>query len=182
MLKHIDSIEEFRSLLDYYISCLEKEDTLSLTFDYKFEGKKFHSNIFKKEQLFLEKKEQIIVKKTPEIENIFKNYKLLQKNMPIFYGYPLFMDSQGKISPIFFVEIIFEEKEDTIIFTKESVTPEFNHHILTKHGYSVEEIVFLSRLSNSVIFSSLMIKLSSSSISKRILFISSTLQSCLIKI
>ena len=108
MLKHIDSIEEFRSLLDYYTSCLEKEDTLSLTFNYRLEGKKFHSNIFKKEQLFLQKKEQITIKKTQEIENIFKNYKLLQKNMPIFYGYPLFMDSNGNVSPIFFVEIFFE--------------------------------------------------------------------------
>ena len=140
MVHRIDSTKEFRSLLDYYISCLEKEDTLSLTFNYRFEGKKFHSNIFKKEQLFLQKKEQIIIKKTPIIENIFKNYKLLQKNMPIFYGYPLFMDSNGNVSPIFFVEIDFEEKDDTIIFTKQSVMPEFNHYILTKHDYNVEEI------------------------------------------
>ena len=60
--------------------------------------------------------------------------------MPIFYGYPLFMDSNGNISPVFFVEIFFEEKDDSIIFTKESVTPEFNHYILTKHDYNVEEI------------------------------------------
>ena len=140
MVHYIDSIGEFRSLLDYYVSCLEKEDILSLTFNYRLEGKKFHSNIFKEEQLFSEKKEQVIIKKTPEIENIFKNYKLLQKNHPIFYGYPLFMDSNGNVSPIFFVEIIFEEKEDSIIFTKESVVPEFNHYILTKHDYNVEEI------------------------------------------
>jgi len=140
MVHHIDSIEEFRSLLDYYVSCLEKEDTLSLTFNYRLEGKKFHSNIFKKEQLFLEKKEQVIIKKTPEVENIFNNYKLLQKNMPIFYGYPLFMDSNGNVSPVFFVEIIFEEKNDTIVFTKESVVPDFNHYILTKQNYNVEEI------------------------------------------
>ena len=140
MVHQIDSIGEFRSLLDYYTTCLEKEDILSLTFNYRLDGKKFHSNIFKKEQLFLEKKEQIIVKKTPEIENIFKNYKLFQKNMPIFYGYPSFMDSNGNVSPIFFVEIFFEEKDDTIIFTKESVIPEFNHYILTKHDYNVEEI------------------------------------------
>ena len=28
MVKHLNSIEEFRSLLDYYTSCLEKEDML----------------------------------------------------------------------------------------------------------------------------------------------------------
>ncbi|MBN1376725.1 AAA family ATPase [Candidatus Woesearchaeota archaeon] len=140
MVHYIDSIGEFRSLLDYYISCLEKEDILSLTFNYRLEGKKFHSNIFKKEQFFSEKKEQIVIKKTPEVENIFKNYKLLQRNMPVFYGYPLFMDSNGNVSPVFFVEIFFEEKEDSIILTKESVVPEFNHYILTKHDYNVEEI------------------------------------------
>src|SRR3989338_6047401 len=137
---HIDSIEEFRSLLDYYISCLEKKDRLSLTFNFRLDGKKFYSNIFKKEQFFLEKKEQFEIKKTPEIENIFKNYKLLQRNMPVFYGYPLFMDSNGNVSPVFFVEIFFEEKDDSIIFTKESVVPELNHYILTKHDYNVEEI------------------------------------------
>ncbi|MHA1869106.1 MAG: AAA domain-containing protein, partial [Candidatus Heimdallarchaeaceae archaeon] len=95
---------------------------------------------FKKEQFFLEKKEQFEIKKTPEIENIFKNYKLLQRNMPLFYGYPLFMDSNGNVSPIFFVELFFEEKDDSIVFTKESVIPEFNHYILIKHDYNVEEI------------------------------------------
>jgi len=140
MVHKINSTEEFRSLSDYYISCLEREDILSLTFNYRSEGKKFHSNIFKKEQLFLQKKEQVTIKKTPAIENIFKDYKLRQKNMPIFYGYPLFMDSNGNVSPIFFVEIDFEEKDDTIIFTKQSVMPEFNHYILTKHDYNVEEI------------------------------------------
>src|SRR3989344_6274427 len=140
MVKHLNSIEEFRSLLDYCASCLEKEDILSLTFNYRLDGKKFHSNIFKKEQFFLQKKEQFEIKKTPEIENIFKNYKLFQRNMPLFYGYPLFMDSNGNISPIFFFELFFEEKDDSIIFTKESVIPEFNHYILVKHDYNVEEI------------------------------------------
>ena len=41
---------------------------LSLTFNFRLDGKKFHSNIFKKEQFFSHKKEQVIIKKTPEIE------------------------------------------------------------------------------------------------------------------
>jgi len=140
MFKHINSIEKFHSLLDYYISCLEKEEILSLTFNYRLEGKKFHSKILKKEQFFLPKKEQFEIKKTPEIENIFKSYKRLQQNNPLFYGYPLYMDSTGNLSPLFFVEIFFEEKEDSIVFTKESVTPEFNHYVLTKNNFNLEEI------------------------------------------
>lgn len=140
MVHQISSIDEFRSLLNYYISCLEKEDMLSLDFNFKLDGKKFYSNIFKKEQFLLEKKEQLDIKKTPEIENIFKDYKRLQRNMPLFYGYPLFMDSNGNLSPIFFIEIFFDEKEDSFVFTKESVVLEFNHYLLTKYDYNVEEI------------------------------------------
>jgi superfamily I DNA and/or RNA helicase len=136
MVNYLSSIEEFRALLEYYISCLEKEDTLSLTFNYRFEGKKFYSNIFKKEEFFMQKKEQVTVEKTPQIENIFKT----QKNTPVFYGYPLFMDADGNVSPIFFVEVFDDKKDNTITLTKESATPEFNHYILTKHHYNVEEI------------------------------------------
>ena len=125
MFKQIKSLEEFHSLLDYYISCIEKEDISSLTFNFKLEGKKFYSDIFKEEPFFLHKKEQIKIKKSKELESIFKNYKLLQKNSPIFYGYPLFMDSNGNISPIFFVEIFVSEEEDSFIFTRESVNPDY---------------------------------------------------------
>ncbi|MFH1636855.1 MAG: AAA domain-containing protein [Candidatus Woesearchaeota archaeon] len=140
MVNYIGSAEELRSLLGYYISCLEREDIMSLTFNYRADGNKFHSGLFKKEQFFTEKKEQVIIKKTPYVEGIFRNHKLLQSNMPIFYGYPLFMDANGNVSPIFFIEIFAEEKEDSIILTKESVSPDFNHYILTRHDYSVEEI------------------------------------------
>lgn len=140
MSHYIDSIEEFHSLLDYYISCLEKEERLTLNFDYKENNKRFYSYIFKKEQFFLQKKEQIEIKKTPEIEGIFKDYKLNYKDVPISYGYPLFMDSNGKVSPLFHVEIFFDEKEDVLIFTRADISPEFNHYVLSKHDYCIEEI------------------------------------------
>jgi len=140
MALKIGSIEEFHSLLNYYISCLEKEDTKSLNFNYRLDGKKFYSKIFKKEEFFSQKKLQIEMKKTPEIDTIFKNYELLQKNMPVFYGYPLFMDSNGNISPVFFVKIIPDEKENIFTFTKDDVKIEFNHYILTNQGYDVEQI------------------------------------------
>ncbi|MBT7237580.1 AAA family ATPase [Candidatus Woesearchaeota archaeon] len=50
------------------------------------------------------------------------------------------MDSNGKVSPIFFVEVFFEKKEESIVFTKESVSLEFNHYLLTKSHFNLEEI------------------------------------------
>ena len=64
--------------------------------------------------------------------------------MPVFYGYPLFMDSNGNISPVFYVEIIPDEKEDTLTFTKDDVKLKFNHYILINHNYGVEEIKEIS--------------------------------------
>ena len=134
------SDEHFNSLLNYYVSCLEKEDMLSLTFNFKSDGKNFYSDILNNEDLFQAKKEQILISKTPKIENFMQSYKLTQKNKSMFYGYPLYMDSNGDVSPIFFIEIFLEEEGNNVIFTKESVTPEFNHYILKKNGYQIEEI------------------------------------------
>lgn len=137
--KYISSTE-FKSLLDYYISCLEKEDLLSLTFNFKSDGKKFYSNIFQKEEFFHGKKEQVILEKSENLDSFFQNYKLVQNNKSLFYGYPIVMDSGGKVSPIFFTELLYEEKDDKIIFTKVSVNPEFNHYILAQNGFELEEI------------------------------------------
>ena len=139
MTEHI-SHEKFISLLDYYITCIEKEDMLSLTFNFKSDGNKFYSNIFQKEELFHSRKEQVILKKSTELENFLRNYKFTQKDTPLFYGYPLVMDTAGKISPIFFIELLYEEKNDSIVFTKLSVNPEFNHYILAQNGFQFEEI------------------------------------------
>jgi len=120
MFKQIESIEEFRSLLDYYISCIEKEDTYSLTFNFRLDGKKFYSKIFKEERFFLHKKEQVEVKKFEELKKIFENYKLTQKNKSIFYGYPLFMDTNGKVSPIFFMGFSILLKKANLLSLQEN--------------------------------------------------------------
>jgi superfamily I DNA and/or RNA helicase len=140
MLKHIDSKEEFNSLLDYYIACLEKEDMSSLQFNYRSEGKKFFSKFFKKERFFIERAEQVGIRKTPELEDFFKDRKMDSGNTPLFYGYPLIVDSDGVVKPLFFVEIFAEEREGAIVITKESIKPEFNHYVLNKERYCTEEI------------------------------------------
>jgi len=132
--------EQFENLLEYYIKCIEKEDMLSLTFNLKSDGKKFHSNFFQKEEFFLEKKEQVHMVKSKQLETFIEEYKLVEKNKSIFYGYPIFIDSNGTISPIFYVEILYEEKDDEIIFTKASSNPEINHYILKRENFSIEEI------------------------------------------
>jgi len=139
MSKNISS-EKFQHLLDYYIKCIEREDMLSLTYNFKSDGDKFHSNLFQKEELFFEKKEQTHLEKSKHLNIFLEEYKLVEKNKSLFYGYPIVLDSKGKVSPIFFNEIFYEEKDDEIIFTKASAEPEFNHYILQREGFNFEEI------------------------------------------
>jgi superfamily I DNA and/or RNA helicase len=140
MVDYIDSVTEFRSLLDYYIACLEREDISSLKFNYRSEGKRFFSNFFRNERFFIEGKASVALRKTPEIENFLRDLKLESGKGSIFYGYPLIINPDRTVSPLFFVEIFLKEKGDVILATKESVRPEFNHYVLQNKNYSHEEI------------------------------------------
>ena len=139
MLKNID-VEDFKNLLSYYIKCIEREDMLSLTYNFKTDGEKFHSSFFLKEEFFFERKEQVILKKTKEIELFLKEYKLVEKSKSLFYGFPIIVDTDGKVSPIFFIEIFYDEVDEKIRFTKSNSNPEFNHYLLQKKNFSFEEI------------------------------------------
>jgi very-short-patch-repair endonuclease/RecA/RadA recombinase len=134
------SEKEFKSLLSYYSNCLEKEELLSLTFNFKSDGRKFYSNLFENEEFFHSKKEQILLQKTEDVNKFFQNYKLVQNHKSLFYGYPIIIDSNGSLSPIFFTELLIEEKKDHFVFTKVSVEPEFNHYVLARRGFGLEEI------------------------------------------
>jgi superfamily I DNA and/or RNA helicase len=139
MLKNLN-VEDFKNLLSYYIKCIEREDMMSLTYNFKTDGEKFYSSFFLKEEFFFERKERVSLKKTKEIELFLKEYKLVEKSKSLFYGYPIIMDTTGKISPIFFIEIFYDEVDDKILFTKSEPNPEFNHYILQKENFSFEEI------------------------------------------
>ncbi|MCX6664988.1 MAG: DEAD/DEAH box helicase [Euryarchaeota archaeon] len=139
------SSNEFHSIVDYYIACLEKEDMLSLTFDLKKDKEKIFRTIFETDVFFQTQHAQVILQKSDEINTILKKCTNTQKNKHLFYGYPLAADAHGMISPLFFTEITFEEKEDTIMCTPTSLQPQFNHYILSKSGYEMEEITHLRK-------------------------------------
>ena len=143
------STEEFSSLLSYYTSCIQEEEIKSLTFKIDEVEKSFYLNYFNEDHFFSLNKNQIEIEKTDREKEIFDENLKSNKNLPLFYGYPIFVDRNGILSPIFYVQLLYEEKEiETedngkklgIVLTKESVTPEFNHYILTNRGLDIEEI------------------------------------------
>ncbi|HWR28157.1 MAG TPA: DEAD/DEAH box helicase [Candidatus Thermoplasmatota archaeon] len=134
------SEKTFSNLLDYYIACLEQEDLLSVTFNVSSENILFLSTLFQTEVLFHTNNKQVEIKNTEGAKKFFQTSLLRQKNKTLFYGYPVVIGPQGTISPLFFTELHYEQKEDILIITHDTNEYKLNHHILSKQNFSAEEI------------------------------------------
>ncbi len=134
------SEKTFSNLLDYYIACLEQEDLLSVTFNVSSEKTLFLSTLFQTEVLFHTNNKQVEIKNTEGVKKFFQTSLLRQKNKTLFYGYPVVIGPQGIISPLFFTEIQYEQKDDVLIITHNTNEYRLNRHILTQQNFSVEEI------------------------------------------
>ena len=134
------SEKTFSNLLDYYIACLDQEDLLSVTFNVSSENTSFLSTLFQTEVLFHTNNKQVMVKNTEGAKKFFQTSLLRQKNKTLFYGYPIIIDPQGTLSPLFFTELLYEQKEDVILLKNESNELILNHHLFTQQHFSLEEI------------------------------------------
>ncbi|MDD5472804.1 MAG: AAA domain-containing protein [Candidatus Methanoperedens sp.] len=131
-------MKDYKKLLEYYIACIEREEINSLTFDLKKDYKKFLIDIFTREQIFTDKKEQVSLKLDNKTLKDF--FGRLTANNHLFYGYPIVITRKGEISPIFFVELLSTNvNQDSITLIRGSISPEFNHYILKVKGFEPEE-------------------------------------------
>ncbi len=134
------SEKTFSNLLDYYIACLDQEDLLSVTFNVSSENTSFLSTLFQTEVLFHTNNKQVMVKNTEGAKKFFQTSLLRQKNKTLFYGYPIIIGPHGTLSPLFFTELQYEQKEDDLILKNESNELMLNHHLLSQQNFSLEEI------------------------------------------
>jgi len=134
------SEKTFSNLLDYYIACLEQEDLLSVTFNVSSENISFLSTLFQTEVLFHTNNKRVMIKNTEGAKKFFQTSLLRQKNKTLFYGYPVIIGPRGTLTPMFFTELQYEQKDDVIILSNTTSEYSLNHHILSHHNYSAEEI------------------------------------------
>jgi hypothetical protein len=130
----------FSNLIDYYVACLEQEDMLSVTFNVSSEGKQFLSSLFQKEELLYTNAKKVTVEQSEDSKRFFQT-SLLQQKKNLFYGYPVLIGPEGTISPVFFIDLAYEQRENTLIFSTISPELKLNHHIFSQYDYSPEEIV-----------------------------------------
>jgi DNA polymerase III delta prime subunit len=131
----------FSNLLSYYIACLEQEDIMSVTFKISSEGTAFLSTLFQTELLFHANNKQVMAKNTEGVKKFFQTSLLQQKNKTLFYGYPVVIGPEGTLSPLFFIELQYEQKDDVVALTNLSAQKRLNHYILSKNNFSAEEIM-----------------------------------------
>ncbi|HWR62806.1 MAG TPA: DEAD/DEAH box helicase [Candidatus Thermoplasmatota archaeon] len=148
------SEKTFSNLLDYYIACLEQEDLLSVTFNVSSENTSFLSTLFQTEVLFHTNNKRVMIKNTEGAKKFFQTSLLRQKNKTLFYGYPVVIGPQGTISPLFFIELQYELKDDVIVFNNNTPEQKLNHHILSQQHFSAEEIKNIQRQIEGDTFSS----------------------------
>ncbi|MBN2599871.1 MAG: AAA family ATPase, partial [Candidatus Thermoplasmatota archaeon] len=134
------SEKNFSNLLDYYIACLEQEDMLSVTFNVSSENIEFLSTLFQTEVLFHTNNKQVTIKNSEGLKKFFQTSLLRQKNKTLFYGYPVVMNPEGTVSPLFFIELQYEQKDTLLLLQNHTAQYRLNHHILSQHQFSAEEI------------------------------------------
>jgi RecA/RadA recombinase len=131
----------FSNLLDYYIACLEQEDMLSVTFPISSEGTQFVSTPLTHEELFHTNGMKVTFEDSLVTQRFFQTSLLRQKHKTFFYGYPLMIYPEGKLSPIFYQELLYERQVDSITIKSTSSEPRLNPYIFSQNGFSYEEII-----------------------------------------
>jgi very-short-patch-repair endonuclease len=133
------SSKTYKALIKYYIDCLEKEDMFSIIFNINDNKKKFIMNPLSQETLFHENDEDFSVPHSMLPESCTQKREEHQKQKSIFYGYPLVLNSDGTISPLFSAELtITSQNENIVSFRKTNL--DLNHAILSTFGLEIEEI------------------------------------------
>jgi hypothetical protein len=135
----------FSKLLDYYIACLEQEDMLSVTFAISSEGTQFVSTPLTHEELFHTSGTEVTLEHTLATQRFFQTSLLRQKHKTLFYGYPLVVCPEGKLSPLFSTELTYDQRDNTIVIKAPSSPPRINPYPLMQQGFSTEEIMNLTQ-------------------------------------
>jgi hypothetical protein len=136
----------FSTLLDYYIACLEQEDMLSVTFPISSEGTQFVSTPLTHEELFHTNGVKVTLNDSLAAQRFFQTSLPRQKQKTLFYGYPLMVCPEGKLSPVFSQEVSYERRNDSIILSPTTgIEPRLNPYIFSQNGFSNEEIIHIKQ-------------------------------------
>jgi len=126
------SRDEFDNLINYYVECLKEEDYRNLRFNLHENGKKFFPDTITEETLFQKGSEEFTINLDERLRTALK-----ANSSSIFYGYPIYVD-KGELTPLFFVELLVNEKDGKMTFIRQNTGMELNRYVLVKNKFSLE--------------------------------------------
>ena len=136
--------QDLKRLLSFYLACIEEEDLRSLTLRLSKLHHSFLSPWEEFEPLFYSNASEVRFETKYKSDQSLLLRGLIQAGEPkrLFYGYPIFLDSEDQIAPLFFTEVEASQVKDNQ-FLLRPVDPEgiqVNHHFLRRQHAEVEEI------------------------------------------
>jgi hypothetical protein len=133
---------EFLRLLRFYLACIEAEDQLALTKGLSTHHRSLLSPWDREELLFHLDAPEIALE-----VNLGSDRKLLLEGAALvngaerfFYGYPVFLDKNGFLSPLFFTHVEVAHADDRRFVIRPAGALQLNHHVFNRHQTQPEEL------------------------------------------
>jgi len=136
--------QDLQRLLSFYLACIEEEDLRSLTLRLSQLHHSFLSPWDESEPLFYPSAPEVRFETKYKSDQSLLLRGVIQAGEPqrLFYGYPIFLDDEDQVAPLFFTEVEVRQMEDNQ-FLLHPIDPEgiqLNHHFLRRQHAEVEEI------------------------------------------
>ncbi len=138
------SVPSLDALLAYYLACVEEEDLKSLALKLSSHHRSFLCPWTEEEPLLHSSATEVSFRALDARDVQLLTRGALEAGDPqrFYYGYPLYLDSDDCIAPLFFIEVMVEQRAGTefVLRPAEADSIQFNHHLLRRAHVQPEEI------------------------------------------
>lgn len=141
--------EDFLRLLRFYLACIEAEDRRSLTKKLSAIHHSLVSPWETGEPLFHPEATEVVLEVTMSSDRqvLTRGAALAGGSDRFFYGYPIYLDEDGFISPLFVAEVEIERQGDSsfILRPVEAGEIQVNHHLFRRQHTQPEELLAIEK-------------------------------------
>lgn len=136
--------QDLLRLLRFYLACVEAEDRRSLTKKLSALHRSLISPWEKEEPLFYPEASEVILEASSDSDRrvLLSGRALVGGGERFFYGYPIFLDENGFLSPLFVTEVDVEHLGGNRFAVRpvEAGALQVNHHIFRRQHTQAEEL------------------------------------------
>lgn len=140
--------ESFRRISEFHLGCVQEEGLRRLSLRSKRRGYVFIAPAFEREAFLHQDLDQLSLPRLTDSQTEFLSDAVEDEGPNttsqdrLFYGFPVYVDRESNVSPLFFTELRAEKNEggESALSRREETPPYVNHHLFRKEGYYPEQI------------------------------------------